>query len=179
MHKVIDDLLVTTFLIKRFEREATFEAGDPRYYAVIQRKDGRFLEHNPASPELEPMQAVFARDLLGRLNRELHHDGAWTIVFTDPAPAETVLANRSEYRRFGLIWVDHDGDPQFTLEWVNGESEETDFADVLLSGIESWGDRAETAWLNWRMLMREVLDPAPDQLVKRAQGQAPTETPPQ
>jgi hypothetical protein len=173
VHKVCDDLLITAFLLRRFEREAEIEAGDRRHYAVLQRSDGRFLEHNPASPEIDQMQAVFARDLLAMLHKELHHDGAWVIVFTDPALPEIVLSNVAEYRRFALMWVDRDGDPQFTLEWVNGESDELDFADVLLSGLESWGDRAETAWQNWKVLMRDVIDPTSEQTFKRAQGQAP------
>lgn len=171
----MDDLLITPFLLRRFAREAQMEGAEhPRYYAVIQRRDGHFLDHNPASPELEEMQAVFARDLLQMLNKELHHDGAWVIVFTDPQPPTALISLKWEYRRFAVIWVDRDGDPQFSLEWLQGESEEFDFADVLLSGLESWGARAETAWQQWKLLMRDVLDPSSDQLIKRAQGQAPT-----
>jgi len=174
MHNVSDDLLITPFLLRRFVREAEIEQNDQRHYAVLLRRDGQYLDYNPGSPELEEMQAVFARDLLRMLNRELHHDGAWVIVFTDPAPPQALISLKWEYRRFAILWLDRDGDPHFSVEWLQGESDEFDFADVLLSGIESWVARAETAWQEWKMLMRDVIDPTSEQTFKRAQGQAPT-----
>ncbi len=172
MHKVPDERLVTPFMLRRFIREAEAEGGDGRHYAVLQRSNGEYLDHNPHSPELAPDQALFARDMLRLLNRELHHDGAWVMVFTHPVPC-SILMLHAEYRRFGFIWIDADGDPHFTVEWQQGEGEELDFADVLNSGRESWANRCESAWEAWKLLMVDVIDPAEGQTFKRAQGQRP------
>ncbi|MER8967710.1 hypothetical protein NKI25_18645 [Mesorhizobium sp. M0808] len=161
-------------MLRRFEREAVLEGGQGWHYAIMQRDNGEFIDHNPGSPELAPDQMMFARDLLSLLNRDLHHDGAWVIVFTHPVPGNSVLLIHAEYHRMCIIFVDADGDPQFTADWVHGESEELDFADVMLSGRESWGQRCESAWQLWKKLMVEVIDPAEGQTFKRAQGQQPT-----
>lgn len=174
MHSVPDAHIVTPFLIRRFQAEAAIEEGNGQYYAIVQRSDGSFLDHNPGSPELAPDQMMFARDVLTLLNREIHHDGAWMMVFTNPAAAESVLLVHAEYQRMAFLFVDRDGDPQFTIDWVRGGGEERDFADVLLSGRESWGNRCEAAWQTWKVLMRDTLAPSPEQLIKRAQGQQPT-----
>lgn len=181
MHRIMDDILINTVVLKRFEAEAELEEGDGRFYALIHRRDGRFLAHNPIGPELDGSQSMFAQDLLRRLNRELHHDGAWAIVFTHPRPDDlpghALLASVPwQYARFAIIFIDRDGDPAFTLEWVQGDGDEFDFADVMLSGIESWCDRCETAWQSWRHLMHDVLDPAEGQTFRRAQGETPRST---
>lgn len=172
MHKLDDRHLVTPLLIRRFAEEAVYEGGghDDRFHAFLQRSDASYVEHTLSTP-CDPMQRVFAFDLLQGLNKDLYHDGAWVILFTNPKPVE-ILASTTLYDRFCLIWIDQDGDPGFTMDWVEGEIEdELDFADAMMSGLDSWIDRAETAWQNWHLLMREVLDPKANQLVKRAQGQ--------
>lgn len=170
MHRLDDETLITPLLLRRFSDEAAHEGGDPdRYHAFLQKADRSFVEHRLALP-CDPMQRVFALDLLRILNQELHHDGAWVILFTNPKPA-LPFAGSTEHERFCLIWLDKDGDPAFTLDWLEGESEELDFDDVILSGKESWVDRAEAAWQNWHFLMRQVLEPKPEQLIKKARGQ--------
>lgn len=177
MARLSDDILlakpVLTTLLERFAMEAEMEEGNGQYYAVIHKADGSFMDHNPYSPELEPMQAEFARDCLRLFNKELHHDGAWVCVFTHPKPPEPLRVN-TEYKRFGFIFLDRDGDAQFTLDWEDGNTELLDFADVLLAGLESWGDLVEAAWEEWHTLMREALDPGEGQLIKKAQGQLST-----
>lgn len=170
-HHLTDDILITPTLIRRFELEAIEEGGEEgRYFAIIQRDGGDFVSHNPVSWNIVPEQLVFARDMLTLLNRECGHAGAWVIVFTHPE-VDQLAKVHAEYQRFAFIWLDSDGDPAFTLDWLNGESEELDFADVLLSGSEAWADKLETAWQQWKMLMRDVIDPAEGQTFKRAQGQ--------
>lgn len=154
----------------RFTVEGEADDGTGQYYGIIHFADGQFWDDNPYSPELDGAQAVFARDVLKLLNRELHHDGAWTCVFTHPKPVQ-IPFTFAEYARFGFIWLDADGDPQFTLEWAEGESEERDFPDLLMNGLESWGHKCEAAWQSWHHAMRQVLAPKAGQLIKKAQGQ--------
>jgi hypothetical protein len=187
MARLRDDILlatpVMTNLLTRFEVEAEEEGGNGQYYGVIQRDNGEWIDHNPHSPEFDPAQAMFARDVVELLNKELHHDGCWVIVFTHPRQRRVQLREESgrfagvyafaQYDRFGFIWLDSDGDPQFTMDWANGECEELDFAECLVSGRESWADRCEAAWQKWNLYMRKVLQPKQDQLIKKAQGQRP------
>jgi len=177
MPRLSDELLlakpVLTTLRARFAMEAEMEEGNGQFYAVIHKADGSFTDHNPYSPELDPMQAEFARDCLRLFNRELHHDGAWVAIFTHPKPAGP-LQTCTEYARFGFIFIDKDGDAQFTVDWEDGTGELLDFSDCLLAGIDAWGDIAEAAWESWHTLMREALDPSEGQLIKKAQGQLST-----
>ena len=170
MHKVEEKHLITASLLRRFEAEASFEDGDGRYFGLIHRGDGAFLTHG-MGPHPSPEQMVFAQDVLKLLNKELHHDGAWVIVFTNPQPLALAISNLTEYARFAILWMDRDGDVQFTLDWVDGEGDMFDFADVLLAGLETWGNHAEQAWQTWHMIIREAVDPSESQTIKAAQGQ--------
>jgi hypothetical protein len=173
--KIGEDLIVTTALLKRFILEATTGDGDGRHYGVIRRDNGGLLVYHPGSPELAPEQMMSADDVLRWLNRELHHDGAWVVVFTNPQLADITTGRidpgHAEYGRYVLLWLDQDGDVQIPIEWAAGEGGLHDFSDVMLAGILSTLSKAETAWNLWHTHMREVLDPRPDQLFKAAQGQ--------
>ena len=173
-----DDLLITAALLKRFAAEAALDGSNGQFYGIIRRGNGDLLVHHPGSPPLIPEQTMWAADVLKALNRELHHDGAWVIVFTDPAPPGQgdiiyLDGGHREYGRYALLWVDDEGDVQFAMEWVRNESELLDWADVLLAGLESVMAKAEAAWEMWNTHMREVIEPAEGQTFARAQGQRP------
>lgn len=165
--------IVTPTLLRRFELEAEFEGGNGAYYALILRDAGDLLCHHPTGPAAEGHQQIWAGDVLRRLNRELHHDGAWVVVFTHPPAQPTALHTPGHvgYERYCLIWLDQDGDPQFVQEWQANESEMVDFAEVLLAGIDSTMAKAEISWLRWHQAMIEVIEPREGQTFKRAQGQ--------
>lgn len=169
-----EDRIVSPTLLRRFELEGEAEGADGRYYGVIMRPNGDLLVHHPIGPRLAPEQMVWASRVLKLLNRELHHDGAWVIVFTHPkpSPAQCVMLSPThcDYERYGLIWLDADGDPGFTMEWSAGESELRNFTEVVLAGIESTGQKAEAAWQTWH-LTRQMLDVKPEQTFKKALGE--------
>ena len=180
MPRIDDDTLITTALLRRFALEAQMAGVSDQYYALIQRSSGELLSHHPGAPSAVPEQIMWSADVLRRLNRELHHDGAWCVVFCDPKPPEhgelAVFAGSGhrEYARYALLWLDQDGDVQFAVEWVRDESELLDWADVLLAGIDSVMQKCEAAWEIWKLNMRDVLDHGEGQLIKRAKGQRPS-----
>lgn len=178
MARIDDDTLITAVLLKRFQEEAELESGDGRYYAFLQRSNGELLVHNPYAPEIAGHQAMFAADVLRRLNRELHHDGAWVIVFSHPkemAAGAAIYAHPSvEYRRYVLLWLDSDGDVQLPYEWLEGESECLDFADVLAAGLDCICEQCEAAWTMWHLHMRQVIEPREGETFERARGQWPS-----
>lgn len=157
-------------LMTRFDLEATIEGGNGGVYAYVMRDSGSFDEiGNYARPIYE--QVMFAQDVLTLVNREIHHNGAWVAFFTNPAPPASILNTETDFKRFGFIFIDGDGDPQFTVDWAEGEGDDFDFSDVLKSGLEAWGHKLEGAWAQWHHLMRDVIDPAEGQTFKKAQGQ--------
>src|SRR4051812_19586677 len=135
--RISENLVISPTLLRRFAAEGEMEEGDGRYFGVIQRDNGDLLVHHPASPSAIAPQLLWAGEVLRLLNRELHHDGAWVLVFTHPqsVPGISVLhhSGHAEYRRYGLIWLDADGDPQFTMEWQAGTAELRSFTDVMLA----------------------------------------------
>jgi hypothetical protein len=175
---IADDDLLTPALLRRFEAEAYLEGGNGQHYAFVRLSDGRLLAHHPGSPQIIAEQTMWADDVLHKLNRELHHDGAWVVVFTAPGAAADGCAifaqpGYIEYARYCLMWVDKDGDVQFSIEWVRNESDLLDFTDVLMAGIESTMAKCEAAWETW-VMQRKVMDPQQGQTFKRAKGQAPS-----
>jgi hypothetical protein len=168
--KLDDNVLITPALIQRFENEGVAEGGDGRYYAMVRTSDGNIRVHHPGYPNISPDQKIWAIDMLNMLNTVLHHDGAWVVVFTNI----DVLGppKRAKYDRYAWVWVDADGDPQFTSDWVegHGEADLRTFADVAKAGIVSGVDRCEAAWQQWRF-SRKVLDLSQKQTFKRARGE--------
>jgi len=170
---IADHLLMTPTLLRRFEIEAYLDGGDGRYYAVMERAGGAIATHNPGSPEVEPDQLMWAMDVLRLVNREVGHGGVWVVSFSNPVKP-SIEKIYVEYDRYALIWLDQDGDPQFTVEWVKNDGEMRDFADVLITGRHATANKCEASWQQWHLLMRDVLLPEENQTFKRAQGQAPT-----
>lgn len=169
------DAQVSPTLLRRFEVEAHLDGGDGRHFAVMQRSAHEMIGHNPGSPELDPNQMMWATDVLKLLNKELHHDGAWVVVFSHPEQL-MVLNAHSEYGRYALIWLDSDGDPQFSQEWLRNDGELLDFSDVMAAGIYSTANKCEGSWAQWSHLMRDVLKPKGGETFRRARGEAPTST---
>jgi hypothetical protein len=166
MHKVEDGAIITPTLLRRFELEAT----SPFYWALIQTKDRNLLSHGHG-PTPDAMIQRFATDVLNALNRKLHHDGAWVIVFCDPSQAENdnTFAGKADlgaaYGRFVLLWMDADGDVQFPIMM------DRPFHEYVAEGLHSLMECAEAGWKSWKHFMRDVLAPKPEQMIKRALGE--------
>lgn len=154
-HHVPDRLLATESLKQRLFEEAGFENDGLcpfAWYSIpFCESDKAWSIGTGYCPE--PAERLMAESLGRILNRQLHHDGAWITGWTDDG------------RRFVSIWVDADGDVQFTVDCLDG------VVKMAIAGAEDHVEQCEQAWQKWHRHMRQVIAPREDQLFKRAQGQ--------
>lgn len=153
MRQFNDDLFGTPLLKDRLDSECEMCGWTPLvYWACAQRTNGIFV-HFQRGYSAEIGEKAVAENIISEATRALNHDGAWVAQWL------------AEGRRLNMIWLDADGDPQFTVEL------DEDAAGVAEVALLHWLQQLEEAWGCWRHLMREVLDPSPDELFKRAQGE--------
>jgi len=147
------------------------EAGGLPWVAFTANHYGKLamLSDTP-NPMLAADCELYARDMALGLNRMLHHNGYWILQWCHPEPIPVVSFQGRTYRKVNTIFVDGDGDPQFTIEC------EDPIHAILSRGVDHWAEQAEQAWTKWHHLMREVLAPKPEQLYLRAAGQAAPST---
>lgn len=167
-HKMDDRLLITDAVETRLGDEADFNlgAGDRRYWKCAVLSDGSaMIQASGFTPGPEYQAA--ALDLVKLLNGAIGHDGAWIAAWTEWTPTvEDVLCGAGGHpERLVLLWIDHGGDPQFTVEI------EDSLVDIVTAGPDHWIEQCEEAWGKWHHAMRVVLDPKPDQLYRAAQGE--------
>lgn len=169
-----DDLLVTPVLKRRLHAEAMLDDGNGATWFVLTRSNGDAVEVLSARARFNPLdeQRLFGRDMAKVLNEKLHHDGKWIVAFTHPSPhrpAEWFTNGVGYFNRWYFLFVDQDGDPQFTVE------NDDRFDEVLTEGPDHWIEQAEQAYQTWHLHMREVLDgkARATATFKRAQGEAP------
>lgn len=114
-------------------------------------------------PSVEQFQ--FAMSLSYALNKEIAYDGSWLVAWTHPPHvAEALRVNpRLEWRRLVMIFLDKDGDPQFTVDSVRI------WPDVAASGILHFVDQCQQAIEQWKMQLK-VLDLKADQSIMLAKG---------
>lgn len=163
MHTLEDNTLITKLLIRRFHAEGEFEGGDGKYAAFIQKRDRNILSHT-LSCKPGMLEQFFAEDMLNALNKHLHHDGAWVIVFTHYDPPRPPFSE-GVFNRFVLLWLDEDGDVKFPLECVHPLHKVMEE-----SGIDSWLSQCEAAWTLYKHTER-VLDPQPSEQYRKAAGE--------
>lgn len=172
-----DDLLITPVIRERLELEGAFGSGLEEdsggdYWAVVCRANGQL--HNFATDHFitDPVESErrgFLQNLCWNLNRHLRHDGAWICAWTHPMPEAALLASGEYTRqpaRFILLWIDHGGDPQFTVEnerWYIAKN----------ASLGYWLNEAETAWAYWHYHMRVVPEIQREETYYRAQGERP------
>jgi hypothetical protein len=180
MHKLDFRTVLTPTLLRHFGARAIEEAEHPHYYAIVQRGAGDFVEHSSTGMAPDPVQIMFGRDMLGYLNEDIHHDGAWAVAFTHPTAPDRPGTTGTMFDRFHFTWIDRDGDPQLDLSWRAGsDSQLRDFSDVILMGWQAWVESCEMAWRFWT----DNLDPARvmelrgDQTIRKARGEKPTAAP--
>lgn len=156
MARMDDDLLLSIALRARFQGEADQLEGRPGalWWACVERgaAPGQF-RHFQNGYAAEAGERLASEHLVTEANRLLHHDGAWV--------AQWCLQGR----HMNMIWLDQDGDAQFTVEF------DEDAYGLVQVDLHHWLEQLEGGWQSWRRLMVDVLDPKTGQTFKRAQGQ--------
>lgn len=173
-----DDLLITPFLKRRLATEGRYADGDGSVWVILTRSNGQRVEVlSQAAAGWYPLkeQREFAHMLAQLLNAQIPHDGRWIVAFTHPSETTTEFHEKIGevyYNRWFALWVDKDGDPQFTMD------NENRFDEVMAVPLFKWVSDAEQAWTNWKHHMRDVLGDKRMEAasIKRAQGQEPAPT---
>jgi hypothetical protein len=159
-HNLDDMILSTNALMERIVLEAQ---GQP-FKAAITLKGGEQMWTGDGNlPTF--VQRVFAFDLASKLNREIGYGGAWIVMWIHPQAAQgIILQNGVNYSGLRILWIDKDGDPQFTVE----ADETTDM--FMEKGWHYWVEQCEDAHGYWRHQL-EVLELSPNQSYKRSKGE--------
>lgn len=165
-------------LIKeRLQLEAEVDGDEapsrPLYWATFQlpNREIHTTQNFAASPLNalpHEMQMMFAKDMLKALNTEVRNEGAWIVGYTHPPAAGEILRvdGDNAWDRLFAIWLDKDGDPQFTVEnirWL--------FSAILEAGVEFWVKQGAMCYEQWYHLTHEVLDVSEKDTYKRALGE--------
>ncbi len=190
MHRVHDRALITEELLARLANEASLRTEEVvtgytakrhqpikekrlvpgPFRAVIQAENGLAMEFG-TGPQLCMVQRMVAEDMVGALNKHLHHDGCWLFNFAAPEPKpEIVVEDGRRYGRFAILWMDEDGDIQFAIDC------ERPFEKTIEEGPDALIEKCAKAFQWWQM-QREWLELRPGETYKRALGErAPSQT---
>lgn len=94
--------------------------------------------------EPHPMQQDFARGLQEHLMKEASFDGLWIVGWTHPPTSYGVLTEQDNvWNRLIFIWLDKDGDPQYTLE------SELPVINIISHGIDYYINLAHKTHEQW------------------------------
>jgi len=165
-----DNRLSTNAILDRLNYEAVSADGDGKWWACLRLEGGQIITRMSKGNEtpVTTEQHAFASTMVSGLNYEIHHGGQWIVMFTNPG--EVRYNDRGEigarvYNRWCFLWMDADGDIQFTIE------NDTDRVEAYMAvPVDGWLKDAEDAWLHWHRSMRQVLDPKQNQLIKVAEN---------
>lgn len=115
-----------------------------------------------------PVQKTFANELLQSLNHHVGNGGGWLVGFTHPPASHELIKTDGDnaWGRLICIWLDEDGDPQFTYE------SDHPFFHMYQQGIQYYTQQAWDSWASWKKIMRDDLDLKAGQTYKRALGEA-------
>lgn len=180
MKQFDEKLLFSKTVLKRMDQECSADAdiGQPEYSAwlavgvtndgkaVIARNYQGLTDQYGIGYSLEPPahQVAYLEGMARLLDQHAHHDGKWIVGLTHAPDSASLLGVEPNlnWRRIVKVWLDQQGDPQFSLECSDP------FEDVVSAPDQHFIEQAEQAWTKWHHLMRDVLDPAEHQLENRA-----------
>lgn len=172
-----DYVLESDAVMKRLKQEAVVEAseGSPlHYWAVARRKHHGLVEVKNYQPNVlsidpHPTQTHFAALLCRALHKHIDHGGGWIVGWTNPPPAWQLMKTDGDnvWARLFCLWLDEDGDPQFTFDSLHP------VAEVVSRGVDYHVSQCEAAWREWKHMARDDLDLKDSQTYRAAAGEKP------
>ena len=160
MGKLTSEIWKSPIIQRRFQQEACFEtnrrgkASRPLYCVCVPdpetRRGCNVMQNYPddsiffADPH--PAQCSMAAFVSDKLNRNEHHDGLWVVGWTHPPTVNDLIKSGDGNECWGrliMLWLDEDGDPQFTVESDN------DFTEMIEAGDQYYVGLAAEAWTKW------------------------------
>lgn len=127
-----------------------------KYVGDVRKPSGMILRAENFY-KVAPWQDHHARELVRKLNAQLHHDGAWAVMWTNPTPDGMPTEIKISFQ-------DVDGDPQFVIDC------ERTLADLMTTGPESHMENCERAYQQWKQWQVDM-EISPNQKIKWGQGQ--------
>lgn len=116
---------------------------------------------------------VFAYNLCSVLQKHEHHDGHWLVGWADwrdpPLEVAGPVAHFpiGDYSRLLMCFIDADGDMQFMVDSIDPWQK-------MAAAIDDYVEQCSVAWNEWREHLK-VSEIRPEDTIKAAQGQAPTD----
>ena len=149
MNQLPDELRASPALSRRL----FLEADEGAAWAMIELENGNLhVAHNREDgPGL--FKESYAASLLPLLNRNCSYGGSWAVGWCGP-----------DYGKLIMIWSDHDGDQQFTVE----DDERIEL--ILECDPLHFVGQCHEAYEMWKKNV-QIIDPNPEQTYKRAQGE--------
>lgn len=153
MSNLPSNLWKSSVIKNRLTAEACFECNHgislkKHYWVQVPESDTKtgsieLKNYKAGIQDCDPheMQQQFAISLQRSLMENANFDGLWIVGFTHPPSTYEVLTDTGNcWNRLIMIWLDEDGDPQFTVE------SDRDFANMLEDSPEYWIERAVEAY---------------------------------
>lgn len=179
--KYPDDVLKSLVVRGRLRREAKFESarGDDskgHYWAITALPSTNQIvgcqNFTPSVFDIDPhpVQKQLAEALVRSLNRHVGHDGGWIVGFTHPPSQGNALRTDGDnvWGQLFCLWLDEDGDPQFTYET------DRDPAEVVQDGVDYFIKMCDESYWRWEDLLgkkgRKELGLKDGQMIKAAQA---------
>jgi hypothetical protein len=182
MHKFPDTVYVSPLINFRLEAEGAAEGGrfgtpaESKFWALAQLTDGskvtrkNYTADGVMEIDPHPMQLTLASQALSLLNKEVGNGGAWVVGYSHPPQNLLTTEPDTVWNRLFAIWLDADGDPQFTWDNV------MDAAEQIEEGPWAIAQACQESYGRYLHQLR-ALDLKESQTFHAAQGElAPTQT---
>lgn len=150
MKSLPNNLWTSPVLIDRLGQEADFEQpAKVQFWFSVPQADTRIgnitlknFDNSLTNIPPHELQQDFAVALRQYMQSEIHHDGLWMVGWTHPPASGNHLRVDGDncWGRLVMIWLDEDGDPQFTVDSYRP------FVQMMKDGISYYVNMCENAY---------------------------------
>lgn len=158
-----ENLWKSPVIQERLIQEALFDCrygvpAKPYFDVMVPQADTKIGQiqlrnYTPSMAEVapHPIQVQFAKNLLDILMKELHFNGLWIVGWTHPPTSYAALTEMDNaWQRLIIIWLDQDGDPQYTIDY------DKPVVEIIADGLELHAKKAEDAHQQWRQIYSDT-----------------------